>query len=371
MRTARSHRLWRVTFWSGATVVLFLLFRALAPILAPVAAAAGIAYLLDPLVFWLTRHGWKRSVAAGVVLVGFLVLALAALGVLVPLIARDLGEFAQKVPALIERASVRLEDELGIVVPSDWGGLSERLREGLTQAAKSSGVPVLTSLLGALGSLFAFIGKLLEALLIPMFAFYFLLDWPRLVDRLRALVPPRHQAETLALAGQIDRRIAQWVRGQLTVMFILAALYATALAIIGIPLAIPIGILAGLLSVIPYVGNLVGLVLALLMALLEWKGVPRLVAIAGVFALMNVIEGFVLVPILVGTKVGLSEAGALFAVLVGGHLLGFFGLLLAIPLAAAVDVLVRHGLQYYERSEFYRRAGAEPAPAVTEEVPAP
>jgi predicted PurR-regulated permease PerM len=212
---------------------------------------------------------------------------------------------------------------------------------------------------------------LFELLLVPVFAYYFLVDWPHIVSTLTKLIPPRHRDRVFAISAEIDDKISHWVRGQLIVVFVLAVLYAVALSIVGIQLAVPIGILTGILTFIPYVGTAVGLALSLSMALLDWSGPAPLIGVLGVFAALHVLEQWVLVPKLVGTKVGLGEAGALFGVLAGAQLLGFVGVLLAIPIAASVAVLVRHGIKYYESTEFFTYGDPVAAVAGSVEAVAP
>jgi predicted PurR-regulated permease PerM len=354
----RSHRLWHVSFAVVAVVAVGHALSFLAPVLTPVVAAAAVAYFVDPLVEALARRGLPRALAAGAVLLGFALLVAAALGLLVPLVARDLAQFAYRLPGLFDQAASWVQTRFGLEPLSDWREMVASAGDTLRDAAGKAGMPILNGLLGAVGSVVSFLVALVELLLVPVFAYYFLVDWPRIVARLRGLVPPRHRAEVGAIVTDIDQRVSHWLHGQLTVMAILAVLYAVALSIVGIQLAVPIGVLAGLLTFIPYVGAVVGLSLAVLMALVDWHGPGALIGVGATFGVLHLLESLVLTPKLVGAKVGLGEAGALFAVLAGGHLLGFVGMMLAIPLAASAVVLLRRLLAYYERSPYYT-GGAE------------
>jgi predicted PurR-regulated permease PerM len=356
----RSHLLWHVTFGFLALMVLFLAVRYLAPVLMPLVAAGGVAYFFDPLVTRLGRRGWPRSVGAGLVLIGGALLLIGAVAVLVPLVAADLRQFAGRLPAMAQTTLTWVHDRLGLEV-DDWSAMVDQVQGSLRAAAAKAGVPILSGLATALGSLAMFVLALVELLLIPVFAFYFLVDWPAITRRVHALVPPRHRQSVDGILAEIDDKLSGWVRGQLTVMAVLALLYAVGLSVLGIQLAVPVGLLAGVLTFIPYVGAVVGLGLALLMVVLDWHGPGPLVGVLGVFAVLHALESWVLTPKLVGAKVGLGEAAALFAVVAGGHLLGFVGMMLAIPLAACAAVLVRRAVGYYERSQFYQR-GAEVAP---------
>jgi predicted PurR-regulated permease PerM len=200
-------------------------------------------------------------------------------------------------------------------------------------------------------------------LLVPVFAFYLLVDWDHFVGRARALVPPRHRAPVTEVVGAIDAAVSTWIRGQLMVMAILAMLYAAAFKIIGIQLGVTIGVIVGLLTIIPFLGTFVGAAITVLVIVLDWQGPNDLIAAGIVFVVLHIVEAAVLTPKIVGKKVGLGELGALFAVLAGGKLLGFTGVLLAVPLAASVAVLVRRGVRSYEASIFFTQgAELEPRP---------
>ena len=361
----RSHRLWHLTAYLAGTVALYLVLRRLAPILSPLVAALGLAYLLDPLVERLARRGVPRAAAVAMILLGFAIVLLGAIAILLPLVAHDVQRFLPRLPILAERAVAWIERTFHVDMPDTWRDAVEQGGAELKRLAGAAALPLVRSLALALGGVLSFLTGLLSLALVPVFAFYLLLDWPRLVAYARDLVPARRRATFVEVAREIDGVVSTWLRGQLTVMVIEAIVYAVGLSLVGVQLAVPIGILAGLLSVIPYVGFSVGIVLAMLMAVLDWHGVPRLVWVGVVFGLVQVLENLVLVPVFVGKKVGLSEAGALFAVIAGAELLGFTGMLLAIPLAAAAAVIIRRVLRCYKETGFYQEAEAAPdeAPA--------
>jgi predicted PurR-regulated permease PerM len=199
------------------------------------------------------------------------------------------------------------------------------------------------------------LGRLAESLLVPVFAFYFLVDWPHLVRRIDHVVPPRRRREVREIAHEIDRVVAGWVRGQAIVTAILAALYAIGFTVVGMPLSLPIGLLVGLLTVIPFVGTFVGASIALLVTLGSGGSTGTLGAVAAVIGILHVLEAGVLTPKITGHRVGLSETGALFAVVAGGKLLGFVGVVLAVPIAATTAVLIRYAVKYYEHTSFFGR----------------
>lgn len=333
-------------------VVAYLILRQLGPILAPVLAAAGVAYLLDRLVDKMAARGVNRTLAVVLLLGGFVALIVALMIVVLPLISQELARFAAALPGLVEQATTWLASDYGIEVPSDWKATLKgpQFRSFLESAVG----PLSGAAAAAVGGFLGFLGFLAELLLVPVFAFYFLVDWDGIVRRIHSFVPPRHRDRVASVAAEIDTAVSAWIRGQFMVMAVLAALYATAFKIIGLQLGITIGIITGLLTVIPVVGTLTGAGLAFLVLMLDWQGPGPVMATAGVFLVLNVVEGFVLTPRLVGKRVGLGEVGALFAVLAGGQLLGFTGVLLAVPLAASVAVLVRRAMRYYEGSTFFK-----------------
>jgi predicted PurR-regulated permease PerM len=293
--------------------------------------------------------------------------------VLVPLVADDAARFAHEVPALAGRATAWLRAQ-GLEIPHDWQSLvsewGEKLRDMLAGAVQA----ILGSVYALFDGVVTFLFGFLNLLIVPVFAFYFLMDWKAIQARTKELIPPRHRELVLATGAEIDTVVSSWVRGQLTLVMVQAVLYPIALSIVGIQLAVPIGVLAGLLTIIPYVGGIIGAILSIAMALLGWDGPGQLIGVVIVFVIMNILEGFVLTPILVGRKVGLSDAWALVAVLAGGELLGFVGVLLAIPLAAAAAVIIRRLRRAYLESRFYTDGTPEPEPepaavVVAEESP--
>ena len=359
-------------------VVAYQVLRVVGPLLTPLLAAAAVAYLLDGWVDAMVARRVNRTAAVAVLLGGFIAVVVAVLVVVVPLVSEEIARFVGALPTLMDRAAQLLSEELGIDVPSDWRAYAEgkELRAFLESAVG----PASQIAAAALGGVFGFLGWLAELLLVPVFAFYILVDWDHVVARFHAFVPPRHRERVADIASEIDQVVSIWIRGQFMVMAILAALYAIAFKIIGLQLAITIGVVVGLLTLIPFLGTFAGAALALLMLVLDWQGPRQLLAVAGTFVVLHVVEAAVLTPRLVGKRVGLGEVGALLAVMAGGQLLGFTGVLLAVPIAASIAVLVRRAVRFYEASSFFTdgdlslavdRAptSPEPAPEPGEEAP--
>lgn len=350
-------------------VIGYLILDQLAPVLFPIVAAAAVAYLLDGWVDALEARGMKRSAAVGLLLALFLLVVVGLIVVAIPLVTAELRAFIAALPAMVAAASAWLEANLGVEISDKW---REYLANPeLKNFIGSSAGPLAGITAGAVGGLLGFLGVLAELLLIPVFAFYIMVDWDAFVARAHALVPARHRAGVADIAREIDAAVSSWIRGQLMVMSILALLYAIAFKIIGVPLGLVIGATVGLLTIIPFLGTFVGAGLTAVVLAFQWQGPTVAIAVVAVFVVLHLLEAAVLTPKLVGKKVGLGELGALFAVLAGGKLLGFVGVLLAVPLAASVAVLLRRVFSYYEGSHFYRSGApviaADPEPVREEE----
>lgn len=319
----------------------------LATILAPILIALGIAYLLDPVLERLVARGMSRAVGATLLLFGFLGTVGVLVALAVPLVLRQIQHFVDAAPGMLDTADAWISARF------DFHLKDHLTAEELQRVLGDASLPLEEIITAALGGVLAVLAVLAEFLLVPVFAYYFLLDWPHIQKRVMKIVPPRRRTRVADLLAEVDGVVSGWVRGQATVTMILAVLYALAFSLIGVPLAIPIGVVVGLLTIIPFVGTFVGAALTAVVLLLDWPGAGVVGAVAGVFLVLHLLEAAVLTPKIVGHKVGLSESAALFAVVAGGKLLGFVGILLAVPLAATVAVLLRHAVRYYERTEFF------------------
>jgi predicted PurR-regulated permease PerM len=323
----------------------------LAGVLAPILTALGIAYLLNPVLERLVRHGTSRAVGAGILLVTFVAVLVVVITFIAPTVAHQAAEFVTNLPQFVENLSVWTQSHVGFALPSNWKSVvaSENLRSALSDASG----PLREIATAAVGGVFSVLGVIAELLLIPVFSYYFMTDWPNILRRLDHMIPPRRRAEVREVARDIDRVVAGWVRGQAIVTTTLAILYAGGFTAIGMPLSLPIGLLVGGLTVIPFVGTFVGASIALLVTLASGGGAQMVGMVAGVILCLHLLEAAVLTPKIVGHRVGLSESGALLAVVAGGKLLGFVGVVLAVPIAATTAVLVRYAVRYYEHTAFF------------------
>lgn len=332
-------------------VLGWIVLRFLATVLAPILAAMGIAYMLDPVLERLVRRGLPRALGAAVLLALCVTLIVAAVTFAAPRVYDQLMEFVGDMPRMVDNLSGWLHTHVGIDIPADW---KVYVTKEHLQGAFSGG-PLRDFATAAVGGVFHLLGRMAEMLLVPVFSFYFLVDWPNLLRRIDHMIPPRRRRDVREVGREIDSVVAGWVRGQAIVTTILAILYATGFTLVGMPLSLPIGLLVGALTVIPFVGTFVGAAIAALVTVADGGSLQTLGMVAAVILCLHLLEAGVLTPKIVGHRVGLSESGALFAVVAGGKLLGFVGVVLAVPIAATCAVLVRYAVRYYEHTAFFGR----------------
>jgi predicted PurR-regulated permease PerM len=329
-------------------------FYFLEPILTPFAFGGVLAYLLQPGTGRLQRQGAPRWLASALMLLLAALIAIGLLLILLPVLEREIRALNEQLPAVVSlldaRLSPLLQRWLGTPVRFDV----EALRAlALEKVGQQDVVSMLLSKFGTGG--LALLQALITLLLIPVVVYYLLLDAPGIKLRLEAGLPRRWHDQTIQILADIDSVLAQFLRGQLTVMVLLAVYYSVALTIAGLDSALPIGILTGLLIFIPYVGFFLGLVLACLVALLQFASWQAIVEVLLVYGVGQILEGFFLTPRLVGARIGLHPLAVIFALLAFGHVFGFFGVLLALPTSAVLLVALRRIRQQYFDSAFYNR----------------
>lgn len=338
----------------GLLVLGWLLYL-LAPILMPFAAGALLAYLGNPLVSRLMALGLKRTWAVSLSFFSLLLSVTVALVLVLPLLWQQVVYLESRLPRVLrwfnregipwieKHLHVQIDrldmDLIGQWLSSYWVEAGSAAGNVLTQVAKSS-MDIL-----ALGGMLA---------LIPVVTFYLLLDWDDLLERIRNLIPRNLEPRISLMARECDEVLAAFLRGQLMVMVALGVVYAVGLQIVGLKLALMIGLLAGLGSIIPYFGFAVGIVSATAAALVQFGTFESVLMVWLVFAIGQAIEGWVLQPFLVGDKIGLHPVAVIFAIMAGGQLFGFVGMLLALPAAAVIMVLLRHAHERYQKSRLYQ-----------------
>lgn len=345
--------------WVGLAVALLGLLYLLGPILAPFIAAGMLAYALNPGVDWLASRRIgplpvPRALAVSVMICVLIALLLGMVVIVIPVVQQQIPLLQVQIPNALTKLNVvlgpRLND-LGLNVQIDVSGIKRILTEHLATSGEAILAAVLAS--ARVGGT-ALLGWLTTLVLVPMVLFYMLMDWHAMLQKLQNLVPRRLLDKTVAMAREVDGLLAQYLRGQLLVMLVLAIYYSAALALAGLHVALPVGILTGLLAFVPYVGFGLGLVLALLSAFLQFDGMQGLLAIALIYGVGQVLEGFVLTPRLVGERIGLHPLVVIFALLAFGQLFGFVGFLLALPASAVTSVATRHLRVHYLNSSFYQ-----------------
>ncbi len=347
---AARHYLWI----AGAALVLFLALRWLGPILTPFLVGAIFAYLGTPLVDMLERRRVPRSAGALLVILVFGVAVFALFLVLIPLIQSEVSTASKRLPDILAAINTQMapyiEKYLGFTPTFDMASVRDVLSNNSDDVRAVS----LHVLAGVKSGGMLLVSLLVNAALIPVVMFYLLRDWHVLFNRLYDLVPRRWSGRTQKILGAIDNVLAEFLRGQLLVMLVLAIYYSVALSVVGLDHALPIGILTGLLVFIPYVGFGLGMTLGMVAALLQWHGWPAFAAVAGVYGVGQLLEGYVLVPYLVGDRIGLHPLAVIFALLAFGQLFGFAGVLLALPVSAALLVALREVRGAYVASPLYR-----------------
>jgi predicted PurR-regulated permease PerM len=351
-------------FWMIAVLVGGVLIYLLAPVLTPFVVAALLAYLGDPLVDRLERGRigrWRIGRTGAVVLVFLLmtlVLVMAVL-LLIPMLEKQVSRLISELPRYLawfqDEALPWVTRRLGIETPSLE---SDELVAMLRDHWQSAGGVAATVLAGVSKSGMAVIGWLLNLVLIPVVAFYLLRDWDVLMETIRGMLPRSSEPTVSKLARESDEVLGAFLRGQLLVMLALATMYSIGLTLLGVDLALLIGLIAGLISFVPYLGTIVGMGAAIIASLVQYGELWHFVGVLAVFSVGQTIEGFVLQPWLIGDRIGLHPVAVIFAVMAGGQLFGFLGILLALPIAAVLVVVLRHFYARYRESHVYADSGS-------------
>ncbi len=346
--------------WLAIGLALAALLVLLGPVLTPFIAAGILAYAFNPGVDWLdSRRIGKFSVprSVAVLLVMLLVFAalLALVLIVIPVLQTELPLLSEKIPSFLAQINDILSPRLkaiGIQVRLDGTGLKKLLSQQMAASGDQIWSGVLISV--KQGSS-AVLGWAATLLLIPIVLFYLLLDWHVFLQKIFNLIPRAWASRSRQLANEVDGLLAQYLRGQLLVMLVLAAYYSIALMIAGFDVALPVGIITGLLVFIPYLGFGLGLILALIAAILQFDGFSGLALVALIYGVGQILESFFLTPRLVGERIGLHPLAVIFALMAFGQLFGFVGILLALPASAILSVAAKHVRAHYLESSFYKR----------------
>ncbi len=341
----------RALWWGALALALAGFLWLLGPMLTPFAVGAAIGYFLDPLVSRLQRRGVPRAVAAATLVTLMMAVLIGTLVLVLPILATEATTLVRALPELYDDAQRTLAWQVAGLERSDVGAaleqFSARLRDVLTDAS----VSVFGGVLAGLNGVFR---AVLFWMVMPVVAFYLLMDWQRILRQIDDLMPRANVHTVRGLARDIDAALAGYVRGVAVVCTILAVYYAVALTLAGLPYGVLVGVIAGAISFIPYIGAFVGGALAIGLALWQfWDAPLAILLVVGIFAVGQVLEGQILVPRLVGNSINLHPLWVIFAVMAFGFLFGLAGAIIAVPLAAALGVLVRFAVAEYRSSGIY------------------
>ena len=346
----------RIFILSGIALILWVLYL-LKPVVLPFIAAFLVAYLFSPLVDKLHRIGLPRWLSIGIVFIGIGVIVTLAIWYVVPLVWQQLIYARDSIPAGIHWLNYTflpwVSQTFNVeAMEIDTEQISKVVMEYIQTNYSADSIQSVVLRVAQSGLNFIQIGGVV--VLIPIIAFYFLLDWDRMLESLRRLIPRHYEKTTLGIVGECHNVLGAFVKGQFLVMFLLGVVYAVGLQLIGLEVGLIIGMIAGLASIIPYLGFGVGIIAAVIATLfqfgIDWT---HLALVIIVFMIGQAIEGYILQPFLLGDKIGLSPVAVVFAVLAGAQLAGFLGMLIALPVAAVIVVLLRHARECYEKSRLY------------------
>lgn len=342
-------------FWIGGAVLLLVFLGVLHTILMPFLVALLLAYMGDPLVDRLERLGLSRTLGVVAVFALFTLVLMALLLVLVPMLFRQLMRLYELAPQMLDwlqhTALPWAQAKFGL---SDGFWRFDKLKTSLSGHMSEAGDIVSIVLSQATASSLALIGWLTNLVLIPVVCFYLLRDWDVMMAKIHGLLPRQREAQIVNLAGECHEVLGAFIRGQLLVMVALGVIYAAGLMLVGLELGLLIGVIAGLAAIVPYMGFVIGIGAALIAGLFQFGGdLYPMLGIVAVFMVGQALEGMVLTPLLVGDRIGLHPVAVIFAILAGGELFGFTGILLALPAAAVIMVLLRHVHTLYKDSDVY------------------
>jgi predicted PurR-regulated permease PerM len=357
---ARRIDLWWSAAMVGSLGLVFALLSVFGGVAVPVLLALSGAYIFNPMVTALEKRGLNRTWGTTLIFLGGTLLMVGAMLYLVPVFREE----AAKLPDFFRRGSTQVvpqvEALLGRSLPDLVRQRTAELGQQASDLIQSAG-PAAASLLASFaGNTARLVATLLGLSVVPVLAFFFLQDYPRLMGMLKDLLPRRTVGLVARRFAEVDEVLSAFVRGQLTVGAVLSLIYAAGLSAGRIDMAIVIGVIAGFGNMVPYLGTAVGILLSLVGLALSWQGPWQLAVVAGTFVIGQLLEGLVITPRIVGEKVGLAPVAVIIAILAFGELFGFVGILLAVPVAAILKVVLRVVVQRYRRTALYM--GEPPSP---------
>ena len=349
-------------FWGCASILFMLVIMLFKSVLLPFVLGIAVAYLLNPIVNKFDKIGIARAPAAIMILAGFLILILGFIGVISPILYRELSQFSDDLPNYIEKfwgimspVTARLDQYID--------GQNGESLEALLKQNAGSAVGVANYIMQKFASGGQAVMDVISvAIFMPIVAYFMMKEWPNVTKWVQDLMPRHSEGVIMELLEQINAKLSGFVRGQITVAVFLGVAYAIALSIAGLKYGILIGLVSGLLSVIPMVGSVVGLIVGVAVAWFQAGDLMFASIIAAIFIGGQLIEGNFLTPKLVGDSVGLHPLWVFFSLLAGGALLGILGMFLAVPVAAVIGVLLAFAIKKYKQSAYYKESENKPAP---------
>ena len=339
--------------WISVAAGMLVLLFFLSPILTPFLLAGILAYVGNPLVSWLERKGLNRSVGTviGLLLMVAIIVVLAL--VLAPMFYKEVTQLSRQLPGYLDGLSSGLTPWLRTQFDIDFAFDADSIRKlfaGMIQSSEGLGMKVLQSL--QIGGM-TVIGFAINALLVPVVLFYLLRDWNDFLTRLDGMIPRGLHQRVRSMAREVDLVLAEFLRGQLSVIVVMSAYYSIALWAVGLDFFLPIGLITGFLVFVPYVGIIIGLIFATLAGVLQFGAALGLAWVWVAFGIGGALEGMLVTPLLLGNRIGLHPVAVIFALLAFGQLFGFFGILLALPASAILLVGLRHLRRRYLKSSIY------------------
>jgi len=347
----------QTVFWIAGGAAFLVLLHLLSSILLPFVAGMAIAYFLDPVADWLEERKFSRTLATTLILLTFFIVAGALLTMLFPLLHRQIVDLFRMIPGIVETLRTEAVPWLESIIAE----LPAETMDDIRNAAKDfagKAVKWITSVAANIWSGgVAFFNMLSLLVITPVVAFYLLRDWDLITAKIDSWLPRRPATTIREQFVEIDKTLAAFVRGQSTVCLVLALFYGIGLTIVGLKSGLLVGLGAGLISFIPYLGAAVGLAVGLGIAVFQFSEWMPIAVVAGIFLIGQTAESYILTPRLVGDRVGLHPVWIIFALLAGGALFGFTGVLLAVPVAAVMGVLTRFAIGRYLNSALYDGGG--------------
>lgn len=357
-KNTQSENFFAANRWLILGAVFVLVFYLSLPVLTPFLVAAILAYMCDPLVDKFSTLGYQkyqlgRGGATALVMLVILGAITLLMLILIPVLQKESLLIVKRLPDIIAHVRNTVEPWLQSHFDISLAIDSQQIQDVISKNWKTTG-NILAEVLQTAGSnSMALVNVVANILLLPIVLFYLLRDWDKLIVGIGELIPRDIHKKTTKIAQEIDQMLAEFLRGQFTVMMLMSVFYATGLWLAGLDMALPIGLIAGLLNFVPYLGPAIGMGLALLAGALQFSSFGQLIPVLLVFGLGQLIEGNIITPKLVGDRIGLHPVIVIFALLVGGQLFGFAGVLLALPVSAIIAVGLRHTKDHYLDSDTY------------------